>query len=152
MTLFVNTSKKGIRTLYIHKKYRDENGKSTTKVVERLGTYEELAKIHEDPIAWGKAYAAELTQREKESSRKVMICRDPSVQITANRKNVLNGGYLFPQKVYHELGLHEICRKIEKKHKCEYDLDAIVSRLIYGRILFPPPCIRRNSSHPPGRR
>ena len=137
MTLFVNTSKKGIRTLYIHKKYRDENGKSTTKVVERLGTYEELAKIHEDPIAWGKAYAAELTQREKESSRKVMICRDPSVQITANRKNVLNGGYLFPQKVYHELGLHEICRKIEKKHKFEYDLDAIVSRLIYGRILFP---------------
>lgn len=137
MTLFVNTSKKGIRTLYIHKKYRDENGKSTTKVVERLGTYEELAKIHDDPIAWGKAYAAELTAREKENSRKVMISRDPSVQITANRKNKLNGGYLFPQKIYHELGLHEICRRIEKKHRFEYDLDAILSRLIYGRILFP---------------
>ena len=137
MTLFVNTSKKGIRTLYIHKKYRDENGKSTTKVVERLGTYEDLAKIHGDPIAWGKAYAAQLTAQEKENARKVMISRDPSVQITANRKNIYNGGYLFPQKIYHELGLHEICRKIEKKYKFEFNLNAILSRLIYGRILFP---------------
>lgn len=48
-----------------------------------------------------------------------------------------NGGYLFLQKIYHELGLNKICNEISNKYKFEYNLDSILSRLIYGRILFP---------------
>ena len=43
----------------------------------------------------------------------------------------------FLQKIYHELGLHKICKEISEKYKFTFDLDSILSRLIYGRIIFP---------------
>lgn len=49
-----------------------------------------------------------------------------------------NGGYLFLQEIYYELGLDYICKKIAKKHKLlKYDLNSILSMLIYTRILYP---------------
>ena len=41
------------------------------------------------------------------------------------------------QKIYHELGLDYICKKIEKKHKNKYDLSEILSMLLYTRVLYP---------------
>ena len=41
------------------------------------------------------------------------------------------------QKIYHELGLHKICKEISQKYKFDFDLDSILSRLIYGRVIFP---------------
>ena len=41
------------------------------------------------------------------------------------------------QKIYHELGLDYICKKIEKKHRNKYDLSEILSMLLYTRILYP---------------
>jgi len=48
-----------------------------------------------------------------------------------------NAGYLFLQKIYFQLGLPSICRKIKKENGFSYDLDEILSRLVYGRILYP---------------
>lgn len=48
-----------------------------------------------------------------------------------------NGGYLFLQDIYYELGLHKICRAISSRHLFEYDLNDILSRLIYTMILYP---------------
>lgn len=48
-----------------------------------------------------------------------------------------NAGYLFLQKIYYSLGLPTICKKIKSENAFEYDLNAILSRLVYGRILFP---------------
>ena len=50
---------------------------------------------------------------------------------------VFNGGYLFLQKIYNKLGLNKICREISSKYKFTFDLDSILSRLVYSRILFP---------------
>ena len=44
---------------------------------------------------------------------------------------------LFLQAVYYELGMNRICRKIRAKHQYKYDLNAILSDLIYTRILEP---------------
>ena len=44
---------KNAKQLYVIKSFRDENGKSTTKIVEKLGTYAELAKLHDDPYRLG---------------------------------------------------------------------------------------------------
>jgi len=41
------------------------------------------------------------------------------------------------QKIYHELGLNKISSEISDKYKFEYNLDSILSRLLYGRIIFP---------------
>lgn len=41
------------------------------------------------------------------------------------------------QKLYYQLGLPGICEKIAKKHSFSYDLNSILSRLVYGRLLYP---------------
>lgn len=116
------------------------NGKRTNKIVEKLGTYAELkAKLGDkDPYEWAKEYVEELNRREKEGQEPVVIAKyAPSKLIEKGEQRCFNGGYLFLQKIYHELGLHKICSKISDKYKFEFNLDSILSRLLYGRILFP---------------
>lgn len=126
--------------LYAIKGYRTDDGKSTTKVVEKFGTVEELReKLNgEDPVEWAKAKVAEMTAREKEENKHVLIDCDPTALLPKGEQRCFNGGYLFLQKVYYELGLDYICNKIVKKHKqLKYDLNGILSMLIYTRILYP---------------
>ncbi|MEG1821265.1 MAG: hypothetical protein RR201_03400, partial [Malacoplasma sp.] len=61
--------------LYVIKSFRTHEGKSTTKVVEKLGTIEDLAeKLNgEDPIEWAKRRVGELTIIEKEEKKKIRI-------------------------------------------------------------------------------
>lgn len=137
MRLSISKSKNAA-SLYVIKSIYDK-GKRTTKIVEKLGTYDELKeKLNgEDPIEWANKYIEELNKKEKEENREVMVKYSPSKVITKGEKRSFNGGYLFLQKIYHELGLSNICEKISEKYKFTFDLDSILSRLIYGRILFP---------------
>ena len=125
---------------YVQKSYRKEDGKNATKNIERLGTMHDLvARFGEDdPVGKARQYIAELTAAEKEATRKVMVEYSPTEQITKGEQRSYNGGYLFLQKIYHELGLDYICKKIAKKHKLvRYDLSGILSMLVYTRILYP---------------
>lgn len=129
---------KNASSLYVVKSIF-ENGKRSSKVVEKLGTYTELSKNlnGKDPIEWAKKYVDELNQKEKETKREVLVKYSPTKQISKDEQYLFNGGYLFLQQIYHELGLNKICKKISDKHKFTYNLDSILSRLIYGRIIFP---------------
>jgi len=115
------------------------NGKHSSKIVEKLGTYAELQEKlgGEDPIVWAKAYIEELTKKEKEENQEVLVKYSPTTTIVKDEQRSFNGGYLFLQKIYHELGLPQICKEIEAKYKFTFSLDAILSRLLYGRIIFP---------------
>ena len=128
---------KNAQSLYIVKSTYDKNGKRSNKVVEKLGTYAELSKIYDDPIEWGKQRAAELTEMEKHQNQHVIVEYSPGNHIDKNKDTRFNGGYLFLQKLYYEYGIDKICKKISGKYNFEYDLNSILSRLIYGRILFP---------------
>ena len=119
-----------IKSIYV-------DGKRSTKIVEKLGALDELEKIHDDPISWARQYIAELTEKEKTESREVIIKRKQSKRIEKNEQAHFNGGYLFLQALYHQNSLHNICQAISEKYKFTFNLDAILSRLIYGRILFP---------------
>lgn len=126
--------------LYALKSFRKEDGKCTTKVVEKFGTVEELReKLNgEDPIEWARARVAEMTAIEKEENKRVVVEYDPKAYIQKGEQRSYNGGYLFLQKIYYELGLDYICKKTAKKHKLlKYDLNGILSMLIYTRILYP---------------
>lgn len=126
--------------LYALKSFRKEDGKCTTKVVEKFGTVEELReKLNgEDPIEWARARVAEMTAIEKEENKRVVVEYDPKAYIQKGEQRSYNGGYLFLQKIYYELGLDYICKKIAKKHKLlKYDLNGILSMLVYTRILYP---------------
>ena len=125
--------------LYAIKGYRAEDGKSTTKVVEKFGTVEELReKLNgEDPIEWAKQRVQEMTEQEKELNENIVWRLNAKLLIPKNEQRSYNGGYLFLQKIYHELGLDYICKKLEKKHKNKYDLSEILSMLLYTRVLYP---------------
>ena len=125
---------------YVQKSYRKEDGKNATKNVERLGTLADLKSRfgEDDPIGGAKKYIAELTAAEKEANRKVLVEYSPTTPIAKGEQRLYSGGYLFLQKIYYELGLDYICKKIAKKHKLvQYDLNSILSMLIYTRVLDP---------------
>ena len=121
-----------IKTVYI-------NGKEKTKTVEKLGNEQEVLKKSngQDPVEWAKKYVENLNKQEKEKTLQILIPKAQNKLIQKNRQNMFNCGYLFLEKIYHELKLDNICNEISRKHKFEYDLDNILSRLIYGRIIFP---------------
>src|SRR5690625_4789000 len=115
------------------------NGKKTSKVVEALGNDEDILRKHPgvDPYTWAKEYAKKLTQEEKENSYKIIASYSPTKQIQLNKQTLFNTGYLFLQSIYHELKLDKICQQISQKYEFEYDLNEILSRLLYLRILHP---------------
>ena len=130
---------KNATQFYVIKSYR-ENGVNHTKIVEKLGNLEEVTKKagEQDPYEWAKAYVSELNRREKEGREpKVIAEYDPQRSLVSGNQKLYSGGYLFLQKIYHELGLHKISADISKRYKFEYDLDNILSRLVYGRVLNP---------------
>ena len=137
MKLTISKSKNST-SLYVAKSMY-VNGTRTSKIVEKLGTVKELEeKLNgQDPIEWAKEYIEELNKKEKEEKREILVRYSPSKLITKDEQRSFNGGYLFLQKIYHELGLHNICKKISNKYKFDFDLNSILSRLIYGRVIFP---------------
>uniref|UniRef100_UPI002ECFC4F4 IS1634 family transposase n=1 Tax=Serpentinicella alkaliphila TaxID=1734049 RepID=UPI002ECFC4F4 len=129
---------KNATSLYVIKDIIEKN-KRTTKIVEKLGTYDELLnKLNgEDPIEWAKKYIDELNKKEKEENSTIMVQYSPTKLIGKDKQQSFNGGYLFLQKIYHDLGIHKICKEISNRHKFTFNLDSILSRLLYGRIIFP---------------
>jgi transposase len=115
------------------------NGKSTSKVVEKLGTHDEVLKRSggEDPETWARSYVAKLTQMDKKKKKEAIVKFSTRKMIGKDRMRSFNGGYLFLQKIYHELRLHKICSEISSRHRFDFDLDAILSRLLYCRIIYP---------------
>lgn len=132
------TESKNATSLYVIKSVT-VNGKRTTKIVEKLGTFAALQKKLDggDPITWAKKYIEELNEKEAEEAQDVLVKFSSSKLIPEGAQRKYNGGYLFLQKVYHELGIDRICANIAARHSFDFNLDAVLSRLLYGRILFP---------------
>ena len=129
---------KNAASLYVIKSIREKN-KTSSKIVEKLGTEAELREKlgGQDPYEWANAYIQELNAKEKADSREIITKKSPVKRLEMGQRRLWNGGYLFLQSIYHALGIHELCETIAKRHAFEYDLDAILSRLIYNRILYP---------------
>ena len=116
-----------------------ENGFHSTKIVEKLGTVEELAEKldGQDPVEWAKRHIEDLNKLEKQDKHEVTAKYSPVKLIQKDEQRSFNGGYLFLQQYYSELGFHDICAELKRKHKLDFNLDAVLSRLIYSRIIYP---------------
>ena len=116
-----------------------KNGKRTTCIFENLGTLDKIKQRagNEEPLVWLKNYLQELNIKEKENKIPVLIKKDPSKVIDKNVQSSFNVGYLFLQDIYYKLKLDKICNKITEQHQFKFDLNDILSKLIYSRILFP---------------
>ena len=78
-----------------------------------------------------------MTREESESAMKVAIELSEAVIHDKGEQFRFNAGYLFLQKIYHQLDLNKICRSISDSNKCTYDLSDILAKLIYTRIIAP---------------
>lgn len=120
------------KTIYV-------NGKNKSQVVKRLGSEKYICETYgvTDAKAWAKEQVRLMNEAEKEDSAKFNIELCAGTDLAMEEQRRFNGGYLFLQDIYYELGLHKICRAISARHLFEYDLNDILSRLVYTRILFP---------------
>ena len=118
---------------------KTEDGKRSTKIYKRLGNEQEISKISngELPIDWAKKQVAELKKAYEEKTLKVIAEFSQSDLIEKNIQSSFNGGYLFLQDIYYSLGLDKICKEISDKYRIKYDLNSILSNLIYTRIIEP---------------
>ena len=139
----MTTKSKNAESFYITKSYKNNAGKSTSKIIRKLGTLHELSEMlgtdRDGVMAWAREQARLETEKYKAGKEQqlVQITFHADRQLDYNCQKLYEGGYLFLQSVYYGLRLDKVCRKIRDRHLFEYDLNAILSDLIYTRILDP---------------
>jgi len=121
----------------IIKDYTNLDGKRTTKIFEKLGNQEQVeerfGKV--DTINKIKEYINNLNNEDKEELLKREF--NPNKRIPPKVKRQFNIGYLFLEKLYNQLKLDEVCNSISDKYKFQYDLNEILSYLVFARIIYP---------------
>ena len=121
-----------IKSAYVNKRI-------TSVIVEKLGNDKFIRETYgvDDAEAWAREYVAELNRKAKDEESKMSISFSPVASIPLGEKRSFNAGYLFLQKLFYDLGLSSICTMIKRRHKFEFDLTSILSRLLYARIIYP---------------
>ena len=140
----VTTSKsKNAESFYISKGYVNDKGVSTSVIIRKLGTLKDLLPEHgptrDDVMVWAKEQARIETlkyKREKEE-KQIKLTFHADRPLDYDKQVFYRGGYLFLQSIYYQLQINKICRKLKQKHKFKYDINAILSDMIYARILEP---------------
>ena len=117
------------------------NKSRTTITVEKLGKMHELCSqlnmSRDQVIDWAKSRAKELTEKEKSDNFDTIIPFSPTKTIDKDTERKFNCGYLFLQSLYYQLRIDHICRNIRNRYKFDFDINAILTDLIYCRILHP---------------
>ena len=146
----VTTSKsKNAESFYISKGFINDKGVSTSVIVRKLGTLKDLLPEHgptrDDVMAWAKEEARleTLKYKEKQKNKSIQITFHADRQLDYDKQTFFRGGYLFLQSVYYQIQMNKICRKLKQKYRFRYDINAILSDLIFTRVL--EPCSKRSS-------
>ena len=129
------------KDVYINQSYRKENGKTSSRIYRKLGKLNELLRQFDGDfdamMVWAKSEAEKDTAEYNARTCDVSVSLSRKAYIPMNEERCFQIGYLFLQKLCTELKIDAICRKISKRHKYTYDLGAILTDLIYARILSP---------------
>lgn len=135
------TGNKGNQDVYIKQSYRKDNGKTSSRIYKKLGKYntllEQFSGNEKELMDWAKKEAEKETLAYNHQKEKVSLSLSPLARILLDEERVFNIGYLFLQKICSELRIDNICRNIRNHHKFSYDFHAILTDLIYARILAP---------------
>ncbi len=135
-------TKKGITRLYFYESYYEppatKGGKAKVKqrLVESLGTLDDLKESWPDPVAHFKAVAASRSREQKEENS-VSITIDMSTSMSEGEDSLKNVGYGIIKALYKQLELDRFWKKFSKYSKAEYDLEMIFRLLVFSRVLFP---------------
>ena len=121
---------------YIIKDYTNIDGRRSTKIFDKLGNQQQVKERFgkENTIIEIKKYIKNLNNEDKEE----LIKREfnPNRRISPGVKRQFNIGYLFLEKLYNQLNIKNICNSIQDKYQFHFDLNEILSYLVYARIIF----------------
>ena len=122
---------------YIIKDYTNIDGKRSTKIFDKLGNQQQVEERFgkENTIIEIKKYINKLNDEDKEE----LIKREfnPNKRIVPGIKRQFNIGYLFLEKLYNQLRIKNICDSIQDKYQFHFDLNEILSYLVYARVIYP---------------
>ena len=121
----------------IIKDYTNIKGKRTTKIFEKLGNQTQVEERFgkDDTINKIKEYINELNNEDKDELLKREY--NPNKRIAPGVKRQFNVGYLFLKKLYNQLKINDICDSIQDKYQFHFDLNEILSYLVFARIIYP---------------
>ena len=135
------TGSKHNQDVYIKHSYRKENGKTSSHIYKKLGKLNDLLEQfsgdREKMMAWAREQANKETQLYHQHTGKITIDFSQAACIPLNETRSFHVGYLFLQNLCTQLRVDKICRTIKSRHKFKYDLNAILTDLVYARILSP---------------
>jgi transposase len=123
--------------LAIAQKYRDPITKtSTDRTIKSLGYLDELEKTYDDPIAYFKKVAQEMTEKEN-ADKKVTLSFNMDEQLVQDTDERKNFGYSAIVKLYHELELNRFFNNKARHEGFQFNTNSIMTLLVVSRILSP---------------
>ena len=128
--------KNGRVKLAVYESYR-EGRRTRQRTVRPLGYLDELDAAHDDPVAWGKSVAAEMTEAKKAAEQAVAIEIHPMQKIDKRVGNVKNIGCAVALSQYAALGIERPLRNHMRGSAAGYDLNAVLRLLVCERIIAP---------------
>ena len=128
--------KNGRVKLAIYESYR-EGRRTRSRTVRPLGYLDELEAIHDDPVAWGKAIATEMTEAKRAAEQAVPIEIHPMQKIDKRTENTKNVGCAVALSQYAALGVGKALRSASRSSRASYSLDAVCRLLVCERIVDP---------------
>lgn len=137
----VQSKSKNSTSFYIVEGYRNKDGTSTSRIVQRLGTLKSLQEQlgpDVDVVQWCKDYVKKLNNDIK--ANKIVpetITLIPNTPYDKNERRAFNVGYLILQNELYKLGLSKLMKELTDKYQFKFDLEKIFADLIYSRILEP---------------
>ena len=140
--MYINiTGSANNKDVYIYQSYRKENGKTSSRIYKKLGKLNDLLEQfsgdQEKLMEWAREEARKETELYNQHNGKVTVDFSQGACIAMNEMRSFHIGYLFLQRLCTQLRIDKICRAIKSRHKFKYNLNAILTDLVYARILSP---------------
>lgn len=126
--------------IYVIKSFRS-GSKTSSKVIARLGKLSEIMEknnwTESEALDWIQKEIRRLEAEDHEDSGSVVLTLSKNRDIPLDEQPSFRTGHLFLQRVLSSLNLPAVCKDIQERYKIQFDLYAILSALVFNRILDP---------------
>ena len=137
----LNYDKKSKKPTYFIQQGIRNGKKTTTRNVKVIGKHNDLLKITDDPLQYAKDMVKAYNDDIKNNKIKINISIDFDKQLSSSDKISkslnINIGYLYLQKIYHDLKIRDFFDDIVSRTKITYDVNEINRFVTFDRILEP---------------